>query len=972
MKNIASEKNVVAHILNIPAREFGPAPWWTWMDDPTPASMDRDLQNFLAMEVYEIIIMPLYGLRPEYMGEEYLELWRYTCRRCRQWGLKLWIYDEFNWPSGTCAGKVLRDYPEYAQYFIQLTHPDNYTNRRDLPTWEIVKNTNFQLAAHGAEWSCGVNGYLDTLNADAVSAYIKMTHGAYKRAVGEYFKDVILGFFTDEPVMTTGPSGLLWTPALFELFQKKYGYDLRPLIPALAADVPNATPVRHDYWTLVSELFQNNFFKQYAGWCSEHGLQMTGHLLHEEMLTSAVSRNGNVYAALSEMQVPGIDLLRGITSFDYGQIITADQSPNREVTGKIIESVAYFGGKKRSLCEAFGCMPHHATLSDYMRAADFLFHHGISMINDNLFPDSMGSFRKFCGCHSFLTPWTKYYHLFARHIRAMSFLNSNSRLMTSTGLYYPGADARARYVSPLSLRAAPYFQDSEWELTQETLNELAHGLSRRHWDYYLVFDQMLQSGKASKHGLKMRQFDCRVVIFPNIHYIDSATAPALQQFVKSGGTMLCVGRIPQILDENREARTCDWGAADRVILLKTTLPRVTSEVMRVLQSLLQPSLTLNGPGASDVMVTHRMTNAGEILFVSNFGMRTADIDLSVSGKWQKIDTVANQADGVLTDKLCLLPNESRLFKRTSEDAQPGSGALTSQKLFHSLNNVWDFCLPEGNILTLPLSLFEGESTAPPPTDSANAWSAPFSETAPIELMPEKSYWLRREIIVDYEPRRLELITDGIDGCEVFVNRQQLSLQTASQPIWDYKNQACDIRGALQKGSNEILIRYTPARIRRFVKFMIPYNDLPVFLLRGDFSVFGKSDNPKITPVLSSLSGEIETGALQLRGCPNFIGMAEYSQCLTLDHLPQEVILDMGRQNDMFEIEINGQIAGVLAWAPYRIKVGSFLKKGDNRLVFRLHTALGGGMSRFYAGVTKSKPPIGILETPILYELISGS
>lgn len=964
---MTTEKNIATDILNIPEREFGPAPWWAWMDDPTPASIDRDLQNFLALEVYEIIIIPLYGLRPEYMGEEYLELWRHTCRRCRQWGLKLWIYDEFNWPSGTCAGKVLRDYPEYSQHFIQFTHPDNYTNRGDLPTWEIVKGTNFQLAAHGSEWSCGANGYLDTLNADAVSVYIKMTHEEYKRAAGEYFQDVILGFFTDEPVMTKGVD-LPWTPALFDLFDKKYGYDLRPLVPLLAADAPDAARIRYDYWTLTSELFQNNFFKQYADWCSKHGLQMTGHLLHEELLTSAVGRNGNVYAVLSEMQVPGIDLLRGVTSFDCGQIIAVDQSSNRDIAGKIIESVAYFGNKKRSLCEAFGCMPHHATFSDYMRAADFLFHHGISMINDNLFSDSMSSFRKFCGCHSFLTPWAKYYHLFARHIRSMSFLNSESRLLTSTGLYYPGADARARYLPPLSLRAAPYFYDTEWDLTEQTLNELVHGLLRRHWDYYLVFDQMLQSGTASENGLKMRQFDCQVLIFPNIHYIDSATAPALRQFVKSGGVMLCVGRIPQILTEKDETQTGEWGPPAQVILLKTPVSRITCEVVRVLQSLLQPSVTLSGPGASDVMATHRLTNAGEILFLSNFGLRTADIDVSIPGKWQRIDTIANQAAGLLTNKQCLLPSESRLFQRIPEGSQSGSATFASQKLFKSFDNKWDLSLPDGNVVALPFSLFEGESTALPPADPDAGWSALFTETAPRDLIPEQSYWLRREIIVAHEPHRLELIVDGVDGCEVFVNRRQLPTQTAPQPIWDYKNQVCDIRGSLRKGANEILIRYTPARARRFVKFIAPYNDMPVFLLRGDFLLLGKPGIPAMIPVLSPLPGEVETGALQPRGYPHFIGVAEYSQCLSLDHLPQEVILDMGPQNDLFEIEVNGQIAGVPGCPPYRVKIGSFLKEGVNRFVFRLHTALGGGISRFFAGMPANKPPIGMLTTPVLYEV----
>jgi len=118
-----------------PGREFGPAPWWAWLGAMTPATIDRNLQRFLAMEIYEIIVIPLYGLQPEYMGPEYFELWRHACRRCGEWGIKLWIYDEFNWPSGTCAGKVLRQHPRFRQHVLQINPAPAAPGRRARPAW---------------------------------------------------------------------------------------------------------------------------------------------------------------------------------------------------------------------------------------------------------------------------------------------------------------------------------------------------------------------------------------------------------------------------------------------------------------------------------------------------------------------------------------------------------------------------------------------------------------------------------------------------------------------------------------------------------------------------------------------------------------------------------------------------------------------------------------------------------------------
>ncbi len=955
----------MAACLKIPEREFGPAPWWAWLGAPTPASIDRDLQRFLAMEIYEIIVIPLYGLQPEYMGPEYFELWRHACRRCGQWGVKLWIYDEFNWPSGTCAGTVLRKHPRFRQHVLQIKPAQPATGRRSRPAWKIALNEKFQLAAYGAEWACNTAGYLDTLSPEAVRAYIDATHEVYRREIGEYFGKVIVGFFTDEPVMVAGVAGLPYTPRLFALFRERYGYDLRPRIPALAASAPDGLRVRNDYWKLVAELFQKSYFRQYSAWCADHGLQMTGHLLHEETLASCVHRNGDMFAMLSSMQVPGIDMLRGAASFDAGRIISAEESRKRDITGKLIESIAYFSGKERTLCEAFGCMPHSATMADYKRAADFLFHHGLSLINDNLFADSLGSFRKFCGGHSFLTPWTRHYRVFSRYVRTMSRLNSGSRLATSVGLYYPGADARARYAPPQSLGLGPNFHEAAWDATQSALHDLAHGLLRRHWDYYLVFDQVLQAAKTVPGGLRMRAFDCRTLIFPDVHYVDAATATALRRFVRAGGWMLCVGRAPMVLDQRGKARPGLWGAAARVIEIRAGRGEVAAEVARYLRAHGRPPVRIAGAGASDVMATRRETRAGAILHLTNFGEAAADLTIALPGAWRKFDPVTAQPGNWLAGAERLLPGESLLCLR-GPAPRARSAAPDFRRPAARLDETWQLNLPDGNAASLPMSVYTGQPAPRPPAARAAEWAAPAAEKAPVELLPERACWLRREIDVRFKPRRLELIVDGCDTCEVFVNRRRVRLVKARRPAWDDGNLCGDLRPYVRRGRNEILVRYQPARIRQFVARMVPLNDLPPFVLRGDFLVASRLDRPEIAPVLAALPGRVQTGPLPPRGYPGFAGTAEYSQAIRLSRPGGRVVLDMGRQNDLFEVEINGLQAGVLGWPPYRLEITAFLKPGANRFVFRLRSSLGGVIKRFYAGIETKNPPVGLLETPVLY------
>ncbi len=957
--------NTGSALLEIPEREFGSAPWWAWMGKMSTDSIDRSLNRFMEMEIYELIPIPLYGLVHEYMGREYLDLYRHTCRRCREWGIKLWIYDEFNWPSGSCSGRVIKKFPELRQQVIRVMPREKRSGSAAEASWEIVTHKKPHLSAYGAEWADETAGYPDLLSREAVRAYIDMTHGVYKEEIGEYFGDVVVGFFTDEPQAVAGGLGLPYTPGFFDMFRERCGYDLRPRLGALVRDEPDKLRVRRDYWGLVADLFGKNYFNLYADWCSVHNLKMTGHMMHEEILASEVHRSGDFFAMLSEMHVPGIDLLRGVASFDAGRIIPAERSMQRDITGKLVESIGYFGGKERTMCEAFGCMPHSSTLVDLKRAVDFLFHHGLSMINDNLFSDSLSSFRKFGGCHAFHTPWVRHYNILSRHIRTMSWLNSGSRLSVSVGLYYPGIDARARYAPPDFMKAGPGYFSADWDATQGAIHELSHGLLRLHWDYYLVFDRVLQEGRPVAGGLRMKEFDCRAMIFPDIHYVDVETGKALRRFVKSGGVMLCFGRVPKELDESGRVREARWGASSRVVELHAGTGGKAAEAARELERRLRQPVKVSGAGAGEVMATRRKTRAGEALMLTNFGERAADVSVKTGTAWRKVDTVTGRGEGFIGDRENLAPGESRLFIRAGAVRPIAAGGV--QRLIARFSDEWEFKLPGGNVISLPLSVYTGKGSSRPRAGArAGAWTEPRAEAADIEFEPERPYWLGRNFEISYRPKHLELAVDGCDICEVFVNGRRVPAEACRQPVWDDGNLCCDLRRAVCRGRNELLIKYTPARIRRFVSRMVPLTDLPPFVMRGDFLSAGRIDRADTVPEFAALPGCVETGPLQPRGYPGFAGVAEYIQTVKLENAPKRAVLDMGKQNDLFEVEINGRRAGVLGWAPYRLEAGSFLKRGDNRFVFRMRTALGGILSRFYAGVETTKPPVGMLETPVLY------
>ncbi len=959
------------NIIKVPEREFGPAPWWGWMGNVTEQGIDEDLGRFLGMNIYEIIVIPLYGLKQEYLGPEYFRLYRHLCQRCREWGLKLWIYDEFNWPSGTAAGEVLEKYPSAKQRVIKFSWPhDDYSA---LPAWEITEYAGHDLAAYGSEWSRWSSGYLDVLDREAVGSFINLTHEAYKRELGEYFGDVIVGFFTDEPVVNKAAGmSFPYTAALFRLFHDKYGYELESNLLALVKDIGEFHRIRRDYWSLISELFKNNYFRQIADWCAANQLKLTGHLLFEEILAGNTGKNGDVYDMLAAMQVPAIDVLMGDDSFNKnptGCYASAfGNAKCLDVSGKILESVTFFAGKERNLCEAFGCALPSSTARFYKRASDFLLHHGVNMINDNLFTDSNASFRKLTACHTFWTPWVRHYGALSQHIATMSFLNAQSRLVTNLGIYYPGTDIQARFGPPDTIFGIAGLKtpaNEDWRRTQNTIHELCHGLITRQWDYYLMFDQVIEQAELQDGALCHAGFTCKVLVFPAIHFISTEVARKISGLLASGGAIICVGCIPRVLDNNGKITKLQFTGGN-ALLVPESGAAATDATVKILTGILKRDLEISGNNIDDILVTHRHSRMGELAFVTNFGDTTTVFNHNFSAEWRELDTIRRAVGGMIEQPCKMEPDESRLFIKTGGAGDAGS-IYTSQNIVE-LDGAWRLRPAVKNTLPLPLSVYRqiGVQCIESLNMNPAAWHAAGLEVAPVEFIPGKTYWLRCVINMPVIPELLTITADGVDAIEIYAARLPVRHPTGML-VWDDDNISYDLKNMVKAGENEILIKYVPARDRQYFQQIPAWgsktkDDLPLIVLSGDFAASSAGD----TPELNRAPDEIHAGSLSDQGFPHFYGELAFERKFSLNESVQDAILDLRRQNDTFEVEVNGTPAGILCWPPYRLNIGHRLRRGENTIMLRLFTARAGLTTRFYMSREKDIPSMGLLDTPIIH------
>ena len=122
------------------------------------------------------------------------------------------------------------------------------------------------------------------MRKDVTEKFIDLTLNGYKRAIGAEFGLTVPGVFQDEAEISPagGREAVNYTPALFQAFQMRCGYDLRPELVGLFEEVGNWRRVRHDFYATLLDLFIENWAKPYYAYATDNKLVFTGHYWEHE------------------------------------------------------------------------------------------------------------------------------------------------------------------------------------------------------------------------------------------------------------------------------------------------------------------------------------------------------------------------------------------------------------------------------------------------------------------------------------------------------------------------------------------------------------------------------------------------------------------------------------------------------------------------------------------------------------------
>ena len=545
-----------------PPREFGPIPFWFWNDDLDEEELIRQLQAFHQAGFGGVLPHARVGLsrRVGYLTEEYFRLMRRVVEEAKRLEMKVILYDEASYPSGSARGEVVATNPDFASQAIGLwekeiegpfsgfwrpntgralldKHVCTLLGRLDdqgrvdpgsVQLLEPHPNTIFHLAVPAGRWKAmsvwntHSGGHIrgafpeeesghatappagDILNPEAVACFLRLTHDRYYQQLGEFFGDPIIALFTDEPgVFGKSPqrpkAAKPFTPGFVEWLQSLWGTDPRPWLPALWLDYgPETVEFRQRYAEAVETRLHQVFYAAQSRWCADHGIALTGHPAGSDELSS-----------LRYFQLPGQDMVWRYVEPGKSSAIEGHHS----IAPKAATSAARINGSRRVLTEVCGAYGWQLTLDEIKWLFDWHLVRGNNLINPHAVFYSIRDRRAWesepdLGVHNVFWP---YFKQLATYARRLSWLLADGEQVCDLAVLGDG-------------NALP------WQAAKQ--------LYQNQIDFLYIDDSAVSGGKVENGRLCIGTQQYRAVVIDGDPLLSEGTRKKLEAFTASGGLLL--------------------------------------------------------------------------------------------------------------------------------------------------------------------------------------------------------------------------------------------------------------------------------------------------------------------------------------------------------------------------------------------------------------------------------------------------
>lgn len=622
--------------------------WWWFGPAVTKAGIERELRQMKEAGIGGVEIQPVYPLALDdeskglknlrFLSAEFLDALRFANETARELGLRVDLTLGSGWPFGgpmvpaTQAASRLRvervtteqarvplpklgDGEEFIAAFVgqrELTEikdgavwlPAEQPKKSEV-LFFISSRTRQQVkrAAYGSE------GFvLNHYDRTALDNYLRNVGEPLLQAFGAHppyaiFCDSLEVFNSD------------WTPGFLSEFQKRRGYDLKPLLPALVRDIgPQTASIRHDWGQTLTELLNERFLAPLQQWAKQHNtkFRIQGYGIPPATIGS------NQFADLTEGEGSHWKILRAArwassANHLYGRNITSSE------TWTWLHSPSF-----------------RATPLDIKAEADLHFLQGINQLIGHGWPytpegtEYPGNRFYAAAVFDEKNPWWIAMPDVSKYLQRISYLMRQGTPANDVAFYLPNSDAWAGFVSPKVHYMIEALKDRLGEHAVAQVLEAGFNLD------FFDDDVLKQLGKAEAGALTLGPNKYKAVILPNVERVPLATLQTLEAFARQGGVVLAARRKPALLPgyKTTDAERAQFSALlQKLFEGEKPLAYFVADDQQLgskLAALTQPDVQLM-PAVSSIGFIHRRTPEADIYFLANSTNERQQVDAAFRG-----------------------------------------------------------------------------------------------------------------------------------------------------------------------------------------------------------------------------------------------------------------------------------------------------------------------------------------------------
>lgn len=694
--------------------------WWWFGPSVTKPELERELRKMKEGGIGGVEVQPVYPLLPDdqasgiknipYLSDEFLDMLRFTSEKAKELGMRFdltlgsgWSFGGARTPISEAAGQLrverVKVTPETRRVPVPamipaekllavfLSRPGGTTTElsdiRDAnvfiatppdPDSEVMFFISGRSGMQVKRPAFGAEGFvLNHLDKPSVDGYLRKTGDR----LFEAFKgsNVPYSVFCDSLEVYNQD----WTDDFLAEFQRRRGYDLKPLLPALVGDIgPKTADVRYDWGRTITELFNERFMVPMQAWSKANGtkFRIQGYGIPPASISS------NKWADISDGEGAQWKVVRAArwassANHIYGRNVTSSE------TWTWLHSPVF-----------------RATPLDLKAEADIHFLQGINQLIGHgwgytppgvEFP----GWRFYAaGAYSEQNPWWIVMPDLAKYLQRVSWMMRQGKPQSDVALYLPNADAYAGF-SAGRVHLIDALRERVGEKLMPAIFEAGYNL-----DFF--DDTILADAKTSGGVLSLGAADHRAVVLPNIERMPIESARKLDAFVKTGGIVVATGKWPSVVPGAQVAEKDQAELKEIVARLQSSksvkLVSSEAELGAALNALLQPDALIT-PSGKDFGVVHRKTSDADIYFVANTSNQTRKVQIAfkASGEpeiWDAMNGALARADLVKSEAtrtdvaLAFEPYRSYVVVFTKKSSVPNAVALTETASSIDLNSDW--------------------------------------------------------------------------------------------------------------------------------------------------------------------------------------------------------------------------------------------------------------------------------------------